>query len=483
MADRALQNFVNGKYVDASDGRTSDLIDPSTGEVYAQAPVSGRQDVDAAMQAAANAFAGWRDTTPSERSLAMFRIADAIEKRADDIVAAETRNTGKPVALTASEEVPPAVDQIRFFAGAARVLEGRSAGEYMKDHTSMIRREPIGVCAQVTPWNYPMMMAIWKIAPALAARNTVVLKPAPETVLDAFLMAEAALEAGLPPGVLNVVPAGREVGAYLVGHPGVDKVSFTGSTAAGRAIAETCGRLLRPVTLELGGKSAAIILDDADLTASLEPFFGTTLLNNGQICWLCTRVLAPRSRYDAVVETITALAQSLTIGDPLDPATKIGPLVSERQRDRVESYIAKGKADGGRITAGGRRPEGFDRGWFVEPTIFAGVDPRATIAQEEIFGPVLAVIPYADEQEAVAIANDSEYGLGGSVWTADPERGASFARKVRTGTIGVNGYVNDPFAPFGGVKASGMGRELGPEGLQPFQLLKTIYLDEANDPA
>src|SRR6266700_5336779 len=277
-------------------------------------------------------------------------------------------------------------------------------------------------------------------------------------------------------------PAG-DVGAYLVAHRGVDKVSFTGSTAAGRAIAETCGRLLRPVTLELGGKSAAIILDDADLTASLEPFFGATLLNNGQICWLCTRVLASRSRYDAVVETITALAQSLTIGDPLDPATKVGPLVSERQRHRVESYIAKGKADGARITTGGRRPEGFDRGWFVEPTIFAGVDPKATIAQEEIFGPVLAVIPYADEHEAVAIANDSEYGLGGSVWTADPERGASFARKVRSGTIGVNGYVNDPLAPFGGIKASGMGRELGPEGLQPFQLLKTIYLDEANDPA
>src|SRR6266704_629378 len=290
-----------------------------------------------------------------------------------------------------------------------------------------------------------------------------------------------------PEGWATWSPARRgdvlEAGAYLVAHPGVDKVSFTGSTAAGRLIAETCGRLLRPVTLELGGKSAAIILDDADLTASLEPFFGTTLLNNGQICWLSTRVLAPRSRYDAVVETITALAQSLTIGDPLDPATKIGPLVSERQRHRVESYIAKGQADGARITTGGRRPEGFDRGWFVEPTIFAGVDPKATIAQEEIFGPVLAVIPYADEHEAIAIANDSEYGLGGSVWTADPERGASFARKVRSGTIGVNGYVNDPFAPFGGVKASGMGRELGPEGLQPFQLLKTIYLDEANDPA
>jgi acyl-CoA reductase-like NAD-dependent aldehyde dehydrogenase len=283
--------------------------------------------------------------------------------------------------------------------------------------------------------------------------------------------------------VLNVVPAGREVGAYLVAHPGVDKVSFTGSTAAGRAVAETCGRLLRPVTLELGGKSAAIILDDADLAASLEPFFAATLLNNGQICWLGTRVLAPRSRYDAIVDTVTALARSLTVGDPLAPDTKIGPLVSERQRQRVESYIAKGKAEGARLTAGGQRPADRDRGWFVEPTIFADVDAKATIAQEEIFGPVLAVIPYADEQEAIAIANDSDYGLGGSVWTADPERGAQFARRVRSGTIGVNGYVNDPVAPFGGIKSSGMGRELGPEGLQPFQLVKTIYLDEANDPA
>lgn len=283
-----------------------------------------------------------------------------------------------------------------------------------------------------------------------------VLKPVPETVLDAFLMAEAALEAGLPPGVLNVVPGGREVGAYLVGHPGVDKVSFTGSTAAGRTIAETCGRLLRLVTLELGGKSAAIVLDDADLASSIESFFGATLLNNGQICWLSTRVLAPRSRYDAVVEAVTGLAAALKIGDPLEPDTKVGPLVSDRQRHRVESYIAKGKADGGRLTTGGGRPAGLDRGWYVEPAIFADVDPRATIAQEEIFGRVLAVIPYSDEQEAVAIANDSDYGLGGSVWAADPERGAAFARKVRTGTIGVNGYVNDPSAPFGGVKSSGM---------------------------
>jgi acyl-CoA reductase-like NAD-dependent aldehyde dehydrogenase len=276
---------------------------------------------------------------------------------------------------------------------------------------------------------------------------------------------------------LNVVPGGREVGAHLVSHPGVDKVSFTGSTVAGRAIAETCGRLLRPVTLELGGKSAAIVLDDADLSSTIESFFASTLLNNGQICWLGTRVLAPSSRYSEVVDIVSGLAGSLRIGDPLDESTQIGPLVSSRQRDRVESYIAKGKAEGGRLTVGGGRPEAQDRGWFVQPTVFADVDNHHTIAQEEIFGPVLSVIPYGTEEEAVAIANASDFGLGGSVWTADPERGEAVARRVRTGTIGINAYVNEPTAPFGGVKASGMGREMGPEALHSYQVLKTVYLD------
>jgi acyl-CoA reductase-like NAD-dependent aldehyde dehydrogenase len=269
------------------------------------------------------------------------------------------------------------------------------------------------------------------------------------------------------------------VGAYLVEHPGVDKVSFTGSTAAGRWIAEACGRLLRPVTLELGGKSAAIVLDDADLAASIEPFFGCTLLNNGQICWLNTRVLAPRSRYTEIVDTITDLARSLTVGDPLDPQTKVGPLVSKRQRERVEGYIAKGKSEGARMTTGGKRPAGLDRGWFLEPTIFADLDNNATVAREEIFGPVLSVIPYSNVQDAIALANDSVYGLGGSVWSSDPERAANVARRVHSGTVGVNHYVNDPVAPFGGIKQSGMGRELGPEGLHAFQVYKTIYLPPA----
>jgi acyl-CoA reductase-like NAD-dependent aldehyde dehydrogenase len=266
------------------------------------------------------------------------------------------------------------------------------------------------------------------------------------------------------------------VGRHLIGHPDIDKVAFTGSTAAGREIAETCGRLLRPVTLELGGKSAAIVLDDADLDGSMENIFGATLLNNGQTCYLGTRVLAPRSRYDEVVEAFTAFAGSLQVGDALDAATQIGPMASARQRDRVESYIGKGRSEGARLTVGGGRPAGLDKGWFVEPTVFADVENAFTIAQEEIFGPVLSVIPYGDVDEAVAIANDSDYGLGGSVWTADQERGVEVACRVHTGTIGVNGYLPDPTAPFGGVKASGIGRELGPEGLAAYQQTQSVYL-------
>jgi acyl-CoA reductase-like NAD-dependent aldehyde dehydrogenase len=296
-------------------------------------------------------------------------------------------------------------------------------------------------------------------------------------VLDSVPLAEAAAAAGIPPGVINIVPGGREVGAYLVSHPGVNKISFTGSTAAGRIIGETCGRLLRPVTLELGGKSAAIILDDAELDLGKigQDLFQATLLNNGQTCFLGTRVLAPRSRYDEVVEVFAALAGSLTVGDALDEGTQIGPMASDRQRDRVEGYIAKGKSEGARVVVGGGRPAGRDKGWFVEPTIFADVDNNHTIAQEEIFGPVLSLIPYGDDADAVRIANDSDFGLGGSVWTADRERGIGVARRVQTGSIGINHYLPDPAAPFGGVKASGLGRELSPEAISHYQQYKSIY--------
>jgi aldehyde dehydrogenase (NAD+) len=329
----------------------------------------------------------------------------------------------------------------------------------------------------IVPWNYPQTLASFKYAPALAAGCTVVLKPSPETVLDSYLFADAVLAAGLPPGVINIVPGGRELGAYLVQHPDVDKVAFTGSTAAGRQIAEVCGRLLRPVSLELGGKSAGIILDDADLDLAKigNDLFAATLVNNGQTCYASTRILAPRSRYDEVVDTIAAFASSLPVGDALDPGTLIGPLVSEAQRERVERYIAKGSSDGARLVTGGGRPAGLDAGWFVQPTVFADVDNSSVIAQEEIFGPVLSIIAYTDVDEAIAIANDSDYGLGGSVWTTDSQRAREVYRRVRTGAMGINSFLPDPAGPWGGVKNSGIGRELGPGAVAAYQQAKTIY--------
>ncbi|CAN5458205.1 aldehyde dehydrogenase [soil metagenome] len=461
--------------------RGSDTIpvhNAASEELIGSVPLGVESDVDAAVDAARQAFDGpeaWGSWEPVRRQEVLLRFADELEKRGPETARRVSQQNGMPIVVAEQFEAmfPPLL--LRYYSQlAVDQVEDRRPG--MLGGTAVVLREPIGVVGAIVPWNVPQGITFLKLAPALASGCTVVLKPSPETVLDAFLMAEAAKAAGLPDGVLNIVPGGRELGAYLVEHPGIDKVSFTGSTAAGRSIAETCGRLLRPVTLELGGKSAAIVLDDADLLGNIESFFASTLLNNGQICWLGTRVLAPQSRYAEVVDTITGLASNLVIGDPLDRSTQIGPLVSSRQRDRVESYIAKGGSDGGRLTAGGGRPEGRDTGWFVQPTVFADVDPKHTIAQEEIFGPVLAVIPYSSEEEAARIANDSDFGLGGSVWTADLERGESFARKVRTGTIGVNHYVNEPTAPFGGIKASGMGRELGPEALSSFQQFKTIYL-------
>jgi aldehyde dehydrogenase (NAD+) len=309
----------------------------------------------------------------------------------------------------------------------------------------------------------------------LAAGCTVVLKAAPETALDAMIFGEAAIEAGLPPGVLNVIAGGAQAGAHVVGHPGVDRVAFTGSTQTGREIGETCGRLLRPVTLELGGKSAAIILDDADLDATMQGLRTASFTNAGQICYQNSRILAPRSRYTEVIDALAALATDLNVGNPLDPATEVGPLVSSRQRERVLNYIDIGQANGARLVSGGDTPKDQPRGWFVSPTVFADVNNTDRIAREEIFGPVLTVIAYDSETEAIDIANDSEFGLGGSVWSTDSDRATEVARQVATGTIGVNGYQLDIAAPFGGVKGSGIGRELGPEGLAAYQHLKTIY--------
>ncbi len=470
--------FIGGTWVAPSSTETIEVRSPTTEQLIGSVPQGAERDIDAAVAAARAAFDdphGWASLSAHERTSIIERFAAELEKRSEETSRRVSSQNGMPISLARAFEGGFPAIMLRYFAELAETTPHEEVRPGLLGGSTLVTKHPVGVVGAIVPWNVPQAIAFLKLAPLLAAGCTVVLKPAPETVLDAFLMAEAAEAAGFPPGVINVVPAGREVGAYLVSHPGVDKVSFTGSTAAGRSIAETCGRLLRPVTLELGGKSAAIVLDDADLGKTIDSFVGATMINNGQICWLNTRILAPQSRYGEILDTITDVIGSMSVGDPLDESTSVGPLVSARQRDRVEGYIAKGLSEGARITVGGKRVG--DTGWFVQPTIFADVDPKSAIAQEEIFGPVLSVIPYEDENQAVAIANDSEYGLGGTVWSSDPDRGTAVARRIQSGTVGVNGYQNDPTAPFGGIKSSGLGRELGPEGLASYQYVKSIYLD------
>ena len=472
--------FIGGGWVPPSSTSTIEVHNASTGEHIGSVPEAAEADVDAAVAAARRAFddpGGWSYWTPAERASALERLATELEARAPEIGRLVSMQNGMPIALSPVIEGLTPVGTLRYVAGLLATSPVEEETSRFLGGNLVIRHEPIGVIAGIVPWNYPQTLSSFKYAPALAAGNTIVLKPSPETVLDSCVFAEAVIAADLPPGVVNVVPGGRELGAYLVQHRDVDKVAFTGSTAAGRQIAEACGRLLRPVSLELGGKSAAIILDDADLDLAKigQSLFAATLVNNGQTCYAGTRILAPRSRYAEVVDVFAAFASSLPVGDALDPATLIGPLVAERQRDRVERYIAKGISDGARLVAGGGRPAGLDRGWFVEPTVFADVDNKSVIAQEEIFGPVLSVIEYTDEDDAIRIANESDYGLGGSVWTSDSARARSVIRRVRTGTMGINGYLPDPAGPWGGVKSSGLGRELGPGAVAAYQNLKTVY--------
>ena len=472
--------YVDGAWTKPQSSDSVDVISPSTEERIARVASGSKADVDTAVAAARRALeqGPWSRMPLAERMEMLRRLSGLLKDEQDKIARLVTDEMGCPITLSRSMQAAgPRVLLDSFLELAPdypfQELRRSSTGN------GLVIREPVGVVAAVIPWNAPMLIAMIKLAPALLAGNTVVLKPAPETPLDSYFLAELTQKAGLPAGVLNVVPADREVSEYLCLHPGVDKVSFTGSSAAGRRLASLCGNEIRRITLELGGKSAAIVLDDADIPATVESLRLNSLRNTGQVCSNKTRVLVSRRRRDAFLDAFAQMVATMPVGDPTDPATQIGPLVSARQRDRVEAYIAKGKAEGGRLVTGGGRPKGLDRGWFVEPTIFADVAPDATIAQEEIFGPVVSVLTYDDEDDAVAIANNSVYGLNGSVFGADVERAVSLARRVRTGTVEINGSGVGFHAPIGGFKQSGIGREAGPEGFDAYVEIKSIGLPAA----
>lgn len=471
--------YIDGQWVAPHRDDIHLALEAATGKPLGSAALGTEADIDAAVRAAHRALNGpWGSTTAAERAAVMRRFADALAARADDTSTLVSRENGMPIGLSTVFNGAAPAGLLRMYADTIETMPLEQPRPSQAGAT-IVRREPVGVVGAITPWNYPQVLAMMKIAPALAAGCTVVLKPAPETALDGYVLGEAAAEAGLPPGVLNIVVAGREAGAALVTHPLVDKIAFTGSTAAGRIIGAECGRLIRRCTLELGGKSAAIVLDDADLATFVAGLGDASFQNNGQTCTAQTRVLAPRSRYDEVVDAVAQYARDMVLGNPLDPAVTCGPMASEAQLERVLGYIDLGKKTNSRLVAGGARPAGLPEGWFVEPTVFADVDNSERIAQEEIFGPVITVTPYDDDDDAVRLANDSEYGLGGSVWTSDEDRGITVARKVRTGTIGVNYYMQDLGAPFGGMKSSGLGRELGPEALDGYLEYKSIYAGAA----
>ncbi|MET7902322.1 gamma-aminobutyraldehyde dehydrogenase [Streptomyces sp. NPDC005355] len=473
---RTLRNYINGEYVDAADGRRLNVTDPVTGEVYAHSPLSGAADVDAAMAAAEAAFPVWRDATPSTRQKLLLRIADAVEARADEIAEAECRNTGKPRALTLAEEIAPVVDQIRFFAGAARLLEGRSAGEYMEGMTSIIRREPIGVCAQVAPWNYPLMMGVWKFAPAIAAGNTVVLKPSDttpaSTVLLAGIIGDILKDMGLPAGIFNVVCGDRETGRLMVEHPTPAMAAITGSVRAGMQVAQSASKDVKRVHLELGGKAPAVVFEDADIAAAVEGISLAGFFNAGQDCTAATRVLVHESIHDVFVAALAKAAADTKTGGIDDEDVLYGPLNNANQLAQVSGFIERlpGHAT---VEAGGHRVG--ERGYFYAPTVVSGLKQDDEIIQNEVFGPVITVQSFTDEAQAVAYANGVEYALASSVWTKDHARAMRMSKALDFGCVWINTHMAlVAEMPHGGYKKSGYGKDLSAYGFEDYTRIKHV---------